>query len=255
MYSYIAFIIWWYTVPQTKKNDFLIIKFWRSEWLAIRGIRSTIFSSFWRLPLSWKLDIQVSNHHGKIIAIFQGLSVCKNPIQGISRPCSPGISWLLYQKGWESCPHCEWWKGSFNPFRVNFIFTKHDDILAFSVISQHWDGIHGTDLLKSFLMEDKDIVICIFNIMDADDLVMQGARSSAAMVLANLFHNIPVLATEGLNDTYWLGIPRCESAVRCQNNFWCIYQNMTFIQFWFRFLQIYLNTLRPSATAWLPRSQ
>ena len=37
--------------------------------------------------------------------------------------------------------------------------------------------------MKSFLMEDKKLPIYVVNIMGADDLVTQGSRASATMIL------------------------------------------------------------------------
>ena len=52
-------------------------------------------------------------------------------------------------------------------------------------------------LLKFYLMEDEELFFLHMQIV-ADGLVMQGARSSATVVLTWLFQNILISVTEGL---------------------------------------------------------
>ena len=53
-------------------------------------------------------------------------------------------------------------------------------------------------LLKSYLLEEKDLFIVHSQYVAADGLVMQGGRVSSAMISIYLFQNIPVPALEVL---------------------------------------------------------
>ena len=57
------------------------------------------------------------------------------------------------------------------------------NIKIYICIFYHFSTRRWRRLLKSFLVEDKDLITCRVNIMVADDLATLGARASAAMVL------------------------------------------------------------------------
>ena len=63
------------------------------------------------------------------------------------------------------------------------------------MISQYWED---TGSWNSYSQKTRTHLSYIVNIMTADGLATQGARSPAAMVLIYVSWNIPVLATEGL---------------------------------------------------------
>ena len=80
-----------------------------------------------------------------------------------------------------------------NPGHAEFYFRKYNNIFAFSMISQHWDG---TGSLNPSLCETRNHLSYLVNTRVADDLVIQGARASATMVLVKLFWNLPVPAPQ-----------------------------------------------------------
>ena len=62
------------------------------------------------------------------------------------------------------------------------------------IFINHWDG---ACYWNTFLVEDKNpSILLLGNIIAADDLVVQGARTSAAMVLTEFSKNILVSAPE-----------------------------------------------------------
>ena len=66
------------------------------------------------------------------------------------------------------------------------------DLFAFCIISQHWEVVGSRDPLPLQMMH-----LCIIvNTMAADDLAVQGAMASAAMVLPQFSWNIPMSASK-----------------------------------------------------------
>ena len=75
-------------------------------------------------------------------------------------------------------------------------WMKHENIFAFSIISWYWDGPGRWNPLS---WKSRTSLSNIVNNMAADDLAMQGARVSAAMILTLSFWNILTPAPDGLN--------------------------------------------------------
>ena len=59
-------------------------------------------------------------------------------------------------------------------------FRQHENILAFLIIPEHWEG---TDSWNQSTWKTRTHLSCIVNTMVADDLATAGARSSATIVL------------------------------------------------------------------------
>ena len=80
-----------------------------------------------------------------------------------------------------------------NPDHAELYFRKYNNIFAFSMISQHWNG---TGNWNPSLWKTRNHLSYLVNTGVADDPVMQGARTSSTMVLAKLFWNLPVPAPQ-----------------------------------------------------------
>ena len=85
----------------------------------------------------------------------------------------------------------------FRPLFCCIYFRKHEIVIAFSINSQHWDGIGSW---KPSSWKRRTCLFGVVNTMVVDDLATEGARASATMVLTSFAWNFPV-STPGVGAT------------------------------------------------------
>ena len=101
---------------------------------------------------------------------------------GRPTPENARLAFLLSSASWCSASHTEY-LNFYNPFRAKFFRGSINMYLYFNVILPHW---HDADSWNPLTCKTRTYLLCIVNIMGADDLATQGAGASATVIFTML---------------------------------------------------------------------